>query len=142
VSEKARQTSPSSSALQTVQPFHQDSDRARPELVGVVNGLLASVCPNLPIAMAPDDECAPLVSDVPTFIVEGELPMWSNGDWVDMLRIGLSRSTSMLFPALADGPLASAPRHASTSCGANSSPIRRRHWTWADASSRAKPSTS
>jgi DNA-binding SARP family transcriptional activator len=87
----------------TIQPFRQLSNRARPELAGVDTQGLENGCPEWPVPKAPDDEFTPLVSDVPTFILEGELSMWSSPEWVGMLRNGLSHTTSLLFPTLGAG---------------------------------------
>jgi DNA-binding SARP family transcriptional activator/pimeloyl-ACP methyl ester carboxylesterase len=88
-----------------VQPFHLVSDNAQPELAGVDSGVLAQRCGDWPVPRAPDDEFSPLVTDVPTLIVDGELDAWSSPEWADMLRNGLSHSTFMLFPTLGSGPL-------------------------------------
>jgi DNA-binding SARP family transcriptional activator/pimeloyl-ACP methyl ester carboxylesterase len=89
----------------TISPYKGVSANSRPELAGVDDGQLEHICGSWPVPKAPADVFEPLVSDVPTFIVEGELSYRSSPEWVDDLRSGLSHSSSMLFPTLGSSVL-------------------------------------
>jgi pimeloyl-ACP methyl ester carboxylesterase len=89
--------------LQNQLPGRSLSIASRPEFSGFDDDLLQTGCAGWPVPNEPSAVFAPLISAVPTLIVQGQLTWWATPQNTAKMQASLPNSSLLMFPTLGAG---------------------------------------